>query len=575
MSVPKLGLQLPFGIQPVDPVPVDTWSGPFYGTTIANATAVALTSVPMVRRFPTMEVRIVANGQGYKYWFKDGVNDTDLVQFIGGAGTTGATGYGGATGASGPTGPNGATGATGPTGPIGATGATGASGPTGPIGATGSTGATGPTGPFGASGSRGASGRLGPIGATGTSGLQGATGTSITIIGFFALTPGNEQTQLNTNFSTAVAGNGVIDTNLGNLWVKGTTTWSNVGQVRGPVGTTGATGPTGPIGATGSTGPIGTTGATGASGPTGPIGATGATGAVPNIIPTVTNYLSTNNIILSGVTIFNNVSAGGVLYGIAQDTILSTTSNRTVQNSAIALKINTIEQGLSSLADPPTYIQPTANLDAFAGTFEVGQTVNQTLNVNWTQGSAGSFTNGTITRNGITVLTFNSVPQTYTVNEITSATAVTYRNTVNYDQGPILPNSLGYPDPVGRINAGSKFTDVSHQGYYRIFFGSVATAPTTIAGIRTLPSNKFALPGVTQITTAEFGTVSQNNIIIALPSPRVLTTVVTQGNENITANFSVSSTNVILPDGRSYPYNYYRAITVIPLNLTLTTITFT
>jgi hypothetical protein len=222
------GFQLPFGIKPVNPRPVDTWSGPYYGTTVANACAVALSSVSSVFRFPTMEVRLIVNNQGYKYWFKDGITDANLVEFIGGAGSTGATGP---TGNQGATGTQGSTGLTGPTGYgfDGATGATGFQGATGAgqTGATGFTGATGATGPTGATGA----------GETGATGFQGATG----LRGLTGLT--------------------------GSTGLRGTT---------GPIGSTGATGP---IGSTGSTGFIGTTGATGATGFTGGTGATGFDGA--------------------------------------------------------------------------------------------------------------------------------------------------------------------------------------------------------------------------------------------------------------------------------------------------------
>ena len=53
---------------------------------------------------------------------------------------------------------------------------------------------------------------------------------------------------------------------------------TDLGNVKGPQGSTGATGPQGPKGDTGAQGPKGDTGATGATGPQGPTGATGATG---------------------------------------------------------------------------------------------------------------------------------------------------------------------------------------------------------------------------------------------------------------------------------------------------------
>jgi len=69
------GLQIPFGIQPVNPVPVDSWSGPY------NSVPEALLTIPMSVRFPTMEVRILGNPVNAKYWFRDDITDSNLIPF--------------------------------------------------------------------------------------------------------------------------------------------------------------------------------------------------------------------------------------------------------------------------------------------------------------------------------------------------------------------------------------------------------------------------------------------------------------------------------------------------------------
>jgi len=250
MSIPKTGLQIPYGIQPTEPLPVDTWSGPFYGTTITNACAVALTSIPVGVRFQSMEVRLVANNQSYKFWFRDGINDSNLIEIaVAGAtgpfGASGPTGFTGATGASGITG---LTGATGASGIIGLTGATGASGIVGFTGATGASGIIGLTGATGASGIQGVPGTTGASGPTGFTGATGASG----IIGF----------------TGATGASGII----------GLTGATGASGIIGLTGATGASGPTGFTGATGASGIIGLTGATGASGVIGLTGATGASG---------------------------------------------------------------------------------------------------------------------------------------------------------------------------------------------------------------------------------------------------------------------------------------------------------
>ena len=69
------GLQLPYGITPVNPVPVDGYSGPY------STTTEALSSIPSGIRFPTMMVRVVDNDDNKMYWFKDGILDSDLIEF--------------------------------------------------------------------------------------------------------------------------------------------------------------------------------------------------------------------------------------------------------------------------------------------------------------------------------------------------------------------------------------------------------------------------------------------------------------------------------------------------------------
>jgi hypothetical protein len=79
------GLQLPFGIQPVNPVPVDTWSGPYSASTAVDAVALANASIPSPIRFQSMEVRLIVGGVAKKYWYRDGVADVNLVEFASGS----------------------------------------------------------------------------------------------------------------------------------------------------------------------------------------------------------------------------------------------------------------------------------------------------------------------------------------------------------------------------------------------------------------------------------------------------------------------------------------------------------
>ena len=75
------GLQLPFGIQPTNPVPVDAWSGPFTAVSLVAGVAAANAAIPSAVRFQSMEVRLIVGGVSYKYWYANGISDIDLVAF--------------------------------------------------------------------------------------------------------------------------------------------------------------------------------------------------------------------------------------------------------------------------------------------------------------------------------------------------------------------------------------------------------------------------------------------------------------------------------------------------------------
>ena len=49
--VPFTGLQLPYGLQPVNPAPVDAWSGPYVGADLATAVSLANSAIPIGVRF--------------------------------------------------------------------------------------------------------------------------------------------------------------------------------------------------------------------------------------------------------------------------------------------------------------------------------------------------------------------------------------------------------------------------------------------------------------------------------------------------------------------------------------------
>ena len=75
------GLQLPYGIQPVNPVPTDSWSGPYVAADEISAINSANVSIPSGVRFQSMEVRLIIAGVSRKYWYRDGIIGLPLTHF--------------------------------------------------------------------------------------------------------------------------------------------------------------------------------------------------------------------------------------------------------------------------------------------------------------------------------------------------------------------------------------------------------------------------------------------------------------------------------------------------------------
>ena len=81
--------ELPVGVKILNPKPVDAISGPYGGADAATAKANANTSISSSLRFQSLEVRLLypsgVIGEtpiSYKYWYKNGITDSDLVEFI-------------------------------------------------------------------------------------------------------------------------------------------------------------------------------------------------------------------------------------------------------------------------------------------------------------------------------------------------------------------------------------------------------------------------------------------------------------------------------------------------------------
>lgn len=261
------------------------------------------------------------------------------------------------------------------------------------------------------------------------------------------------------------------------------------------------------------------------------------------------------------VSVYTTVSSnsatwlgGGIGSNEGFDNALSLTSTKTIQNSAVTTALNL-------LAPAPTYVSPIGSITNFPSSeLELGTNLNQAITLNWTQNDAGTFVSGVLRKNGAIIGTsFLTLPLVYGLTEAVVLGTTTYQLSANYNQGVLKNNILNIPDNRGRIAAGSLTTSQSYTGYYKYFYGSVAAVPVDL---RTLPLNMLA----TSNSIPSF-TANQNNIVIAIPTTKVLQSVITQTLENITSNFVETAVTVNDAGGTGRSYRRYVATTATPLNI--------
>lgn len=213
------GLNLPYGIDPVNPVPVDANYGPY------SSLAQAKSYVPIGLRYDGLTVNIVGSGE---YWWTNDLTDSGLAPK--GSGLSGFSGYSGA-------GTSGFSGYSGVDGTLGISGFSGYSGVDGTLGTSGFSGYSGIDGTSGYSGISGFSG----VSGAGTSGFSGYSGSggggapvSITRTALQALVTGSTlvpgTTYMITNAQDALSGTiTMVATGLNTL--NGNGVWSFVSRL--------------------------------------------------------------------------------------------------------------------------------------------------------------------------------------------------------------------------------------------------------------------------------------------------------------------------------------------------------
>lgn len=165
----------------------------------------------------------------------------------------------------------------------------------------------------------------------------------------------------------------------------------------------------------------------------------------------------------------------------------------------------------------PTYIQPTNSFTSNPNPNyqEVGTTINIILSAIFTRNNAGDQQSATFSKNSSVIFTDStpkigqsSVTNTYTDNNILLTLSTTsYSSLISYNQGPVLNNNLGIPDPIGRINAGTiSGGSIIFQGIYPYFYGTSSSQSLSSSDI--ISGTKIVSPVENGFTVSSFGTGS-------------------------------------------------------------------
>lgn len=216
----------------------------------------------------------------------------------------------------------------------------------------------------------------------------------------------------------------------------------------------------------------------------------------------------------------------------------------------------------------PTVTQPSLSVSlSGAGAKEVGTEVTPTYSTTFNVGSYeyGPETGVTATSyaisdtNSATATTASGTLTTFTVEDATNYKVTA---TVNYSEGAIPKTNLGKDYAEGKIASGSKTaTSSTITGYRNSFYGSVTdkSGDITSAVVRALSGKKNgAVSKGNTFKAAE--AVGAMRVIIAVPSPRTVTSIKDENGLNAEAFSAFTHTTVNVEGANGYTakeYNVY------------------
>lgn len=224
----------------------------------------------------------------------------------------------------------------------------------------------------------------------------------------------------------------------------------------------------------------------------GPRGATGATGPKG---ATGDDATLKENITVSGVTV-GNLSPG---------TILEAGTSITEILKRMLVKVS-----------KPVYSSPTVSVTSDIVSAELGSRVTPTITTRFAQNDAGVVNNFILKKSGVTAL--EGLPiRTFTDTSFILNEPTSYRAEVSYDDGPIKNDSLGEPDPTGRIPAGTKTSTITVTPY-RAYWGITTTESNIPTGTQIRGKTKNGINPSNGTTITAVTTPDSRSVIFAYPA---------------------------------------------------------
>lgn len=206
---------------------------------------------------------------------------------------------------------------------------------------------------------------------------------------------------------------------------------------------------------------------------------------------------------------------------------------------------------------PPTYTTPSGSLNVNpSSTQEVGTALSYVLDPRFTQNDGGAYGEVRLYKQNILIKTQTDLTDYSHSGQTVLVGSQTYKEEIDYAQGPIKDNNFGTPHPAGRIPAGTVTKTRGVTGAYYHWYGAFGSAPPAdgaairASGLKTF-GNSFTLnTGTTDIVH-----------VIAIPENKTLVKVIDADalNLDVTANYVYSNTLISVPDagGNSPVYEVY------------------